>query len=153
VSELGVGEPARDCLVCREVACEVELPGGFLLDEEYLIAFHLFPQQGAEEIYLGWLVVAARRHAPGFEDLEDKEAAAVGVSISRLSRALRNVGADHVFAARIGTGEPHLHVHLLPRYPETPRDLPWHSVDEWEGARRGGTAEVTAFVNQLREHL
>ena len=41
-------------------------------------------------------------------------------------------------------------VGLLPRYGDTPRGTPWHAVDEWEGARRGGAAEIVELVGRLR---
>jgi hypothetical protein len=41
-------------------------------------------------------------------------------------------------------------VAVLPRYAETPQDVPWHAVDECDGARRGGAAEITELVARLR---
>jgi histidine triad (HIT) family protein len=73
---------------------------------------------------------------------------------ARASRALRDVpGAEHVYAAVFGDGVPHLHVHLLPRYPGTPREYWGIHVDEWPQARRGGTAEIEALVQELRNYL
>jgi diadenosine tetraphosphate (Ap4A) HIT family hydrolase len=73
--------------------------------------------------YLGHLFVEPRRHAPGLADLTDVEARRVGWWTTRASRALREVaGAEHVYAAVIGDAVPHLHVHLLPRFPGTPRE-------------------------------
>lgn len=143
-----------DCLVCREASGEIERPGGFVLEDELAFAHHAFPAEDSPAaVYLGHLLVSPKRHAPGLADVTDEEAAAVGVAASRVSRALVAEGADHVFAAVIGTGTPHLHVHLVARYPETPRDVPWHGVDEWEGARRGGAREVAELVARLRGHL
>lgn len=140
--------------MCREVAGDVELPGGLLLDEEHVLAFHVFPQEGERVVYLGYLMLVSRRHVAGHEDLDDVEAAAVGRGLTHLARALRDVaGADHVFVVRIGTGVPHLHIHLVPRYPETPRDVPWNKVDEWPGAKRGGAEEIAALVGRLRDDL
>lgn len=142
---------SADCLVCREIAGQVELPGGFLVDEKLVLAFHIPPLEGPH--YLGHLLVVPRRRGPGLADVSDEEAAAVGVAAARSSRALVAQGADHVFSAVIGTGQPHLHVHLVPRYPETPRDVLWHAVDEWEGARRGDAEEIAELVGRLRRHL
>jgi histidine triad (HIT) family protein len=78
----------------------------------------------------------------------------VGWWCTRASQALREVaGAEHVYAAVIGDGVPHLHVHLLPRYPGTPREYWWTKVDEWPQARRGELAEIEAFVAGLRQYL
>jgi histidine triad (HIT) family protein len=48
---------------------------------------------------------------------------------------------------------PHFHLHLLPRYPETPPDVPWHAVDEWDGARHGCAEEIAALAERLRASL
>jgi histidine triad (HIT) family protein len=50
-------------------------------------------------------------------------------------------------------GVPHLHLHLLPHYPGTPRDAQWHSVDEWEGAEHGGAHEIAELVARLQTSL
>ena len=79
---------------------------------------------------------------------------------SRASRALREVaGAEHVYAAVIGDAVPHLHVHLLPRFPGTPREYWWtragsaFRVTEWPSAQRGGTTEIEALVTELGSYL
>ena len=73
---------------------------------------------------------------------------------TQASRALREAaGAEHVYAAVIGDQTPHLHVHLLPRYPETPREYWWDRVDEWPDARRGAQPEITELVASLRDYL
>jgi len=53
----------------------------------------------------------------------------------------------------IGDGTQHLHVHLLPRYPGTPREYWWDGVDEWPDARRGMESEISMLVADLRAHL
>jgi histidine triad (HIT) family protein len=135
------------------VAGEVELPGGPLVDEELVFAFHVVPMEHAPRPYLGHLMLVTRRHAPGFEDLRDDEAAAVGIGVARLARALREEGASEVYVARIGRHVPHLHVHVLPRWPETPPEVKWYEVDEWDGARRGGADEIAEYVESLRHRL
>ena len=107
-----------------------------------------------DDVYVGHVFVETKRHAPAFADLHDDESAAVGVLASRLSRAMREaLGADYVFAAVIGTGVPHFHLHLLARYPGTPVDVPWHGVDEWEGGPRGAAAEIEAATGAIRDAL
>jgi histidine triad (HIT) family protein len=50
----------------------------------------------------------------------------------------------------IGDEVPHLHVHLLPRYPGTPREYWWDRVDEWRGARRSLQPQIAVLVRDLR---
>lgn len=61
-------------------------------------------------------------------------------------------GHDHVYAFVYGDAVPHLHVHLLGRYPGTPEEYRGASVDEWPDAPRGDAQEVAAYVARLR-HL
>src|ERR1700761_5421683 len=139
------GDSTADCLVCRKHReqghwCPVARSGK---DDLVLLT-----------TYLGHLLVEPRRHAPGLADLTDAEAERVGWWCSRASRALRDVaGAEHVYAAVIGDGTPHLHVHLLPRYPGTPREYWWDRVDDWPDARRGRVPEITALVRDLSAYL
>ena len=58
-----------------------------------------------------------------------------------------------MYAAVIGDHLPHLHVHLLPRYPGTPKEYWWDRVDDWPGARRGLEPEITELVGALRAWL
>jgi histidine triad (HIT) family protein len=87
-------------------------------------------------------------------DLTDAEARSVGWWSTRASRALRDVcRAEHVYAAVFGDAVPHLHVHLLPRFADTPREYWGVRVNRWPQARRGSTAEIEALVGELRAYL
>jgi histidine triad (HIT) family protein len=145
---------APDCLVCGELSGEVEVPGGVLWAEELAVAFHVPPLSSRGDPYLGHLLVVTRRHVAGLGDLGDEEAAAVGRGAARLARALVGAaGATWVHSAVAGLDVPHFHLHLLPRYPDTPRAVPWHAVDDWDGARHGSAAAVTALCERLRSAL
>ncbi|HEV2713060.1 MAG TPA: HIT family protein [Gaiellaceae bacterium] len=146
-----------DCLVCRELRGEIDIPGGFLEEDRVVLAFHVPPlavEVGDPSPYLGHLLIVTRRHAPRLGDLTDDEAAAVGRAAARLARALIDVGgAEWVYSAVIGTGTPHFHLHLVPRYPGTPPDVPWYAVDEWEGAPRADADEIAALGARLKASL
>ena len=153
----GIGT-ATDCFVCRKHAEPGPLlPGGPVGEDELAVVSHLAPAapgRSGGPVYLGHLFVEPRRHVPGLADLTGDEARAVGWGCTRASRALREAaGAEHVYAAVIGDHVPHLHVHLLPRYPGTPREYWWTRVDEWPDARRGLEPEITELVRSLREYL
>lgn len=138
------------CVVCDEVAGSVPVPGGFLHDDESSVGFHAPPAPGNQSPYLGHLMVVPRRHVASWSGLDDGEAAAVSAGIRDLTGLLESAGAERVYVAVIGTHVNHLHVHLLPRWPGTPREVPWHSVDEWKGARHGDADAVAATVARLR---
>jgi histidine triad (HIT) family protein len=149
---------AAECFVCRKHREQGPLlPGGPVGEDELVVVSHLAPSAPGRRgglAYLGHLFVEPRRHAPGLADLTDAEARAVGSWCARASRALRAVaGAEHVYAAVIGDNVPHLHVHLLPRYPGTPREYWWDRVDEWPDARRGTEPEIIDLVARMRGYL
>jgi histidine triad (HIT) family protein len=144
-----------DCVICRKHRGDPPAPGGPIYEDELVVATHKFDLGGgAAPWYLGHLIVETKRHATWLAELTPEEAVAVGRLLPALARALVDgLGADWVFTATIGTGTPHFHLHLLPRYPDTPRDVPWHEVDEWEGSRKGGPDEIAATVERIRSRL
>ena len=90
----------------------------------------------------------------------------MGCLITRLSRALKqSEGAEHIYLFVFGHHVDYLHVWLILRYPDTPREYWGTKVDEWPGAPRGGSHAVAELVsaavlvsaaelsNRLREKL
>lgn len=144
-----------DCYICRKHRGEQLVPGGPIFEDELVFASHGYHPEREPEPYPGHLLVEPKRHAPGVADLTDEEAAAVGVATTRLARALiASEGVEHVYTAVIGHHTPHLHVHLIPRYPGTPDEYrdPFH-VDEWPGAPQGGVDDAAAVAERVRARL
>jgi|SRR5579863_2515244 len=137
-----------NCVVCDEVSGTVSVPGGGLRLGDRSLVFHA-PPLNTIDVFLGHLLVVPRRHVADFADLENAEAADVGVALHAAARALKNAGATRVYVMTIGHAVEHLHVHVIPRWPETPADVVWHSVDEWSGARRGTFDDAAVFARQL----
>lgn len=140
-----------DCLICRELGGEIDLPGGLLADDGLVAAFHVPPLERDSTPYLGHLLVVPRRHVDQLPDLEREEAAAVMDAAHTLAGRLRAVvEAERIHLAVVGLGVPHFHLHVFPRYRGTPRELDWTAADEWDGAPHGGAEEIAALVEQLR---
>ena len=141
------------CDVRREVAGEIELPGGALWDDELVLGFHVPPLLEPRPL-LGHLMVVPRRHADTWADLTDDEASRIGLAAARLARPLRAAtSAERIYTAVLGHHSPHFHLHLFPRYPGTPEEYRFLDVDEWPGAPRGGAPEIAAFVVSLRDAI
>jgi histidine triad (HIT) family protein len=144
----------NDCLICRKHRSEFPAPGGAIFQDELVYASHAHLSESQNQIYLGWLVVETRRHIPGLGDLNDQEAQATGLLIGRLSRALKAIqDAEHVYLFVLGHGVPHLHIHLLPRYPDTPRKYWGTNIDEWPEAPQGDRLDIEELCMRLRSHL
>jgi diadenosine tetraphosphate (Ap4A) HIT family hydrolase len=95
-----------------------------------------------------------KRHAPGLADQTDEEARALGMLVAHLSQALKaSEGAEHVYALVLGDHVPHLHVHVVARYPGAPREYWGLHVDEWPNAPQGGPEEIEAVCQRLRQAL
>jgi len=72
----------------------------------------------------GWLVLTAERHCRAWYDVDDEAAEALGRLARRVMQAQRTVlGAEHVYAFAIGDVLHHFHLHLVPRYADTPARL------------------------------
>jgi diadenosine tetraphosphate (Ap4A) HIT family hydrolase len=141
------------CIVCREVAGEIDLPGGLLWEDAEVIAFHLPPTDGNPRAYIGHCMVVTKRHIDHLADLTDQEAESVARASRAVAGALRAEGVERVHVAVIGLGSDHFHQHLYPRYPGVPPDTWWTAVDELPDAPHGTADEIADFVNRLRVHL
>jgi diadenosine tetraphosphate (Ap4A) HIT family hydrolase len=72
----------------------------------------------------GWLVLTSERHARAWYDLAPHELAALGPLAARVMAAQRAaLGAEHVYAFAIGDVLRHFHLHLVPRFADTPERL------------------------------
>jgi diadenosine tetraphosphate (Ap4A) HIT family hydrolase len=115
-----MADPNDPCLACGIVAGAVPTPGGVVWREAgYTVHAPADPCPIA-----GWLVVTSDRHVRAAYDLDDDAAAALGRVAARVMRAQRTaLGAEHVYAFAIGDVLRHLHVHLVPRFADTPPRL------------------------------
>jgi diadenosine tetraphosphate (Ap4A) HIT family hydrolase len=99
-------------------------------------------------------MVEPKRHVLGLGDLTDDEAGAVGRLANRGARVLKAVvGAEHVYAFVYGGAVPHLHVHLAPRYPGTPRPFWGPRLPEWPDAPKVDPVEMRVLVSRLRQNI
>lgn len=152
-------DPASGCLLCRKHRGEVASPARVIYMDDLVYASHAYladilPEGEAPAQYLGWVTVETRRHIPELGDMTDAEAERFGWLVARLSRAiLAATGAEHVYAFVLGHGVPHLHLHLIPRYPGAPREYWGVRVDEWPDAPHGDAAQIDALSVRIRGAL
>ncbi len=108
------------CLACRVVTGDARPAGGIVWrGRGFTVHAPLDPCPIA-----GWLIVSSDRHAPALADLGDQELAELGPVAAMVMRAQRSaLGAEHVYAFAIGDVLKHFHLHLVPRYADTPERL------------------------------
>jgi diadenosine tetraphosphate (Ap4A) HIT family hydrolase len=135
------------CGTCRANRGELQAPGGVVYQDALWRAEHAI-----EPIpMVGWLVLKPLRHVESFADLTTEEAASFGPIAHRLSRAITaELGATKVYLSLYAEAEhfPHVHVHLIPRFADTPPDRRGPRVFEYlrEAAAHGNQADVVEAV-------
>jgi diadenosine tetraphosphate (Ap4A) HIT family hydrolase len=145
--------PEASCFICDKQARGDAAEGGVLYEDDLVYVGHMH-MMGNPDVYRGYLMVETKRHVAGLGELSEEEAAAVGSLMNRAARVLRDgAGADHVFAFVYGTGVPHLHVHLAPRYPGTPREYWGPRIREWPDAPTVDPESMRRLVADLRQYL
>lgn len=108
------------CLACDIARGAHALPGGILL-RECGFALHVLADPAPIR---GWLVLTSERHARAWYDLAPHELSGLGPLAARVMAAQRaGLGAEHVYAFAIGDLLPHFHLHLVPRFADTPERL------------------------------
>lgn len=111
---------STSCPLCEVVSGVRAVPGGLLLRQG---GFVLHALAGPSPIP-GWVVLTSERHVRAMYSLEDAEAEALGRLAAKVMRAQRDLlKAEHVYAFAIGDQVHHCHLHLVPRYPDTPVHL------------------------------
>lgn len=142
------------CIICRKQCGEFPVPGGAVYQDDLVYASHAHLTEGQTHTYLGWMVVETRRHTPGLAEVSDEEAQRLGLLVARISHVLKNIlGAEHVYSFVLGHHVPHLHIHVLPRYPGTPREYWGVRLDEWPEAPRGDAEAIANLSARIRKSL
>jgi diadenosine tetraphosphate (Ap4A) HIT family hydrolase len=144
--------PEPDCFVCRKHRGVEPPPGGPIYQDALIFSSHaaLFGEETTH--YLGHLFIEPKRHVPELADLTPEEARAIAVHATRLARLLMEaLGQEHIYSFVIGDRVPHLHVHLIGRYPGAPPEYWGPRVDEWPGAPKGTAEEIGLVVSRLRD--
>ena len=139
------------CIVCQKQHSEVAVPGGIIYENELLSITHAQFFGDEKQHYLGHLFVEPKRHVAELCDLTPGEAREVGFQVSRACQALKAVlDVEHVYAFYIGDGVPHVHIHVIGRYPGAPRAYWGPKVDEWPDAPKGDEAAIAALAERIR---
>jgi diadenosine tetraphosphate (Ap4A) HIT family hydrolase len=149
-----VRHPSYDpaCVSCRQNAGEVAVPGGVVYRDDLWLVRHSPPPYGLA----GWMVIQPIRHLASPADFSDEEAAGFGPFLRHCLRVLGQVtGAVKLYTAALGESQPHVHVHLIPRYAVMPRGLKaWGVFDVHRLAAAGEIAvdpdEVARLVGAYR---
>jgi diadenosine tetraphosphate (Ap4A) HIT family hydrolase len=139
---------SESCIACDVVRGARPTPGGILLREGGF-ALHALAEPSPLR---GWLVLTSERHARAWPDLDAGALAALGPLAARVMAAQRAVlGAEHVYAFSIGDAVRHFHLHLVPRYADTPERLRGRRCFEGRPEDMLASAEIERAASALAE--
>ena len=130
------------------------VPGGSVYEDELVFSGHSWSATDQKAPYLGGFIVEPKRHLPTWAELNDKEAEMIGRVIRDVSMALKkSVNAEHVYVFVIGHNIPHLHIWVVPRYPDTHREFWAFNVFNWPDRPAGGQEEVEEICTSVRSFI
>ena len=141
------------CFICEKHAGNIAAAGAVIYEDEFIYVGHI--DRDGKPNYLGHIMIDLKRHVPTLAEMSVHEAEAFGVMMARISKALKeSEGAEHIYSLVSGNSVPHLHMHLVARYPNTPLNY-WGAMDvyDWEEAPMGTNEEVVALCHRLKTYL
>jgi diadenosine tetraphosphate (Ap4A) HIT family hydrolase len=138
------------CLGCAIVRGDTRPVGGILARAPGLV---LHGVASASPVP-GWVVISSERHARAWYDLDAEAARELGPFAARVMRAQREVlGAEHAYAFAIGDVLRHFHLHLVPRFPDTPQRLWGRAAFDAPAADHRPAEELEAAARALAAAL
>lgn len=144
---------SQDCFICCKHRGEILTAGTTIYEDDLVYVGHI--DRGTNPTYLGHIMIDLKRHVPGIGDMTVDEAKAFGLIMARVSKALTEVqGAEHVYSMVSGNSVSHLHMHVVPRYPNTPKNY-WSPMElsEWAEAPKGTGDEITDVCLRIKQFL
>lgn len=148
-------KPDNDsCYTCRKLQGLELIPGGYVYEDDLVFSSHSWSASDQETPYLGGFIVEPKRHILTWAELNDKEAGTLGRVIRDVSKALKkSVNSEHIYVFVLGHHVPHLHVWVVPRYPNTPREFWGFKIFEWPDRQVGGEKEVEELCKHVRSFI
>jgi histidine triad (HIT) family protein len=143
----------ENCFICNKHNGTIKTAGVTIYEDDFVYVGHI--DQDGKPNYMGHIMIDLKRHVPTLADMNLEEASAFGVMMARVSKALKEMeGAEHVYALVSGNSVPHLHMHLVARYPNTPEQY-WgpFAVYDSPNARMGGNSEVIELCKRIKIYL
>lgn len=136
-----------DCTACLIVTGRRRSPGGVIARRDGFIVHGL----DAPTPVAGWIVITSERHVRGIYDFTADEWTKVGPLIGEMMELQRSkLGAEHVYLFALGDVLHHAHLHLVPRYADTPIHLRGRGVFEVKPEEHVEPLKVEAAIDRLR---
>ncbi len=133
---------ADDCLFCGIVAGDI--PAQIVDSDEKTVAF-----MDINPATRGHALVVPRTHSADLTEIEPQDLEACSLAAQRLARKMKTVlkpaGFNLINACGAAAWQTvfHFHIHVIPRYPGDPLELPWTPST-------GDAEEIAAVADSLR---
>lgn len=138
------------CLGCAIVRGDTRPVGGVLARAPGLVLHGVASPSPVP----GWVVISSERHARALYDLDAEATRELGPFAARVMRAQREaLGAEHAYAFAIGDVLRHFHLHVVPRFPDTPQRLWGRAVFDAPPADHRPAEELEAAARALAAAL
>jgi diadenosine tetraphosphate (Ap4A) HIT family hydrolase len=110
------------CISCDILTGKITAPGGVIYENEY---WHV--DSVVSPVYWrGFLIVKLKRHCEHLAELTSKEAESLGPVVKATCSALGDVlHPEKVYVCSFGDGIKHIHLWVLPRFPEMRPGMHW----------------------------
>lgn len=140
------------CVICTKHNITTRFD--YIFDNDLIYIGHSYIPKGKENTYLGWIILETKRHIAGWEELNDEEASEVGKYTSIIAKFLMLIlDVDKIYTFVLGHHVDHFHIHIVPRYINTPVEYWGLAVDEWPEAPKGNRDDINKLCNQLASLL
>lgn len=137
------------CSICAKHADLAASTGPVIAEEGGLWLTHFPVQDGADPVR-GYLLVEPLRCIRDMSEMDEGEARAFGALVARGEKLIKQrLGAEHVYLFRINDAVAHLHFHLVPRYPGTPKEFWGLRIREYPDAPRVNLSEIRRLAFEL----
>lgn len=141
------------CFICNKHSGNIQTSGIAIYEDDFVYVGHI--DRNGNPNYLGHIMIDLKRHVPTLGEMNMEEAKVFGMMMAKVSKALmESEAAEHIYSFVAGDSVPHLHMHLVARYPNTPKEF-WGSnaVYDWEEAPMGNNEEVISLCSRLKKYI
>jgi histidine triad (HIT) family protein len=99
------------CVFCDIVSGKI--PAKKVFEDEGFIGF-----LDISPLTPGHTLMISKKHIENFWDLDDKTTGELFIRVKQMTtKMMKKLGSERIMLAVLGVDVPHVHIHLIPRYP------------------------------------
>ncbi|MGE3973317.1 MAG: HIT family protein [Bdellovibrionales bacterium] len=139
------------CVLCEKYQGDYSIPPIF--EQDGITLSHITPSPDSPAMKAR-LLIEPIRHVTKPEELTSAEFATMGRILQKAMIVLqKTLGAEHVYFFRINDLVAHYHFHVVPRFPDTPKEFWGLKIIEWPDYPKLNLEEVQELNTKLQEAM